>query len=676
MTKYLTLAIVFFSLQLFAQKNTELLSATIIGSGSPKYNTERAGPSVLISYKNTKILVDMGNGAQANLSKHNTKTRELNGILFTHHHLDHNEEFIPIFIQSLLGGKNFIIAGPKPTSNLVNSTLNIYKEDIEYRLSKSKRTLNSVKSNYTVKNLNGEESFTIGDIKITCTQVNHSITTLAYRFEAGGNSIVISGDLSYSESLPKLAKNADFLIIDSGGAIELGSKRTGNVNRQNTNNTGKKDRAHVNLDESSRMAKEANVKNLVLTHFNFTKVDEDATTTQIRQNYFGTVLYAEDLMTLPYANNLHTHDNGETHTHEASLERLFSNECVVELNEKNMVSITEDRINDLRIIKANSIPNHAVGKFPTQGNPNTISEQNKIYRIDLTPEIAKTKTYVYDLGIDKGRPNYVFGVAINGVKIEPSANEFFKNTITNEPNYEWTLEPLSDEVNLGEDCNNAHVQPNGEYHYHGTPTGLVSKFDEKTMNLVGWAADGFPMYHKVGYKDAMNPKSEIIELKSSYRIKKGERPGDGISAPNGAYSGMYVGDYEYDENYGDLDACNGRTGVTPEFPNGTYYYVVSDDFPSASRCFVGTPSNDFKVGGNRNQPTQQGNRQQANRQRPNVSQNENAQPNFTNMLQRMDANKDGKISKQEAKGNLLENFDIRDTNKDGYITENELGRRN
>jgi len=53
---------VFFGTQLFAQENNEHITATIIGSGSPKFNIECSGPSVLIAYKNTQILVDMGNG--------------------------------------------------------------------------------------------------------------------------------------------------------------------------------------------------------------------------------------------------------------------------------------------------------------------------------------------------------------------------------------------------------------------------------------------------------------------------------------------------------------------------------------------------------------------------------------------------------------------------------------
>ena len=33
--------------------------------------------------------------------------------------------------------------------------------------------------------------------------------------------------------------------------------------------------------------------------------------------------------------------------------------------------------------------------------------------------------------------------------------------------------------------------------------------------------------------------------------------------------GTFTSDYQYVANSGDLDECNGRTGVTPEYPAGT-----------------------------------------------------------------------------------------------------------
>ena len=86
-------------------------------------------------------------------------------------------------------------------------------------------------------------------------------------------------------------------------------------------------------------------------------------------------------------------------------------------------------------------------------------------------------------------------------------------------------------------------------------------------------------------------------MSSSYNLKAGSRPGDGITAPCGAYDGVYVNDYEYVAEGGTLDEANGRSGVTPEYPGGTYYYVITDEFPGIPRYFKGTPSNDFRIGG-------------------------------------------------------------------------------
>lgn len=341
--------------------------------------------------------------------------------------------------------------------------------------------------------------------------------------------------------------------------------------------------------------------------------------------------------------------------------------CTTTLAQKNEVSIQTK--GDSRIITANAIPNHKVGAFPNSGNPNTISEQKKKYNIPLNPKKASKLTSVSADGFGKGFPAYEFGVALNGVKLEPTAAEFFGGRSQN-MNSEWALEALSTAVNLGDDCNNAHVQPTGEYHYHGTPSELVKNVKGKSMSQVGWAADGFPIYYKYGYKDPMDISSEVVSLISSYQLKQGTRPGDGKTAPDGKYDGTYVRDFEFIEGLGDLDIANGRFGITPEFPEGTYYYVITDDFPSLPRYFVGTPSKDFAVGGGilgnggrRMARNRFGGDNRGNRRQP---------PTFKEILKMMDANGDKKISKKEARGPLKEHFARVDTNKDGFITEKEL----
>ena len=69
---------------------------------------------------------------------------------------------------------------------------------------------------------------------------------------------------------------------------------------------------------------------------------------------------------------------------------------------------------------------------------------------------------------------------------------------------------------------------------------------------VGWAADGFPILYKFGPDE----NGVMKELQPSFQLKQGERPGDGIEAPCGPYTGKYTNDYEYVIGAGNLDEWN------------------------------------------------------------------------------------------------------------------------
>ena len=297
-------------------------------------------------------------------------------------------------------------------------------------------------------------------------------------------------------------------------------------------------------------------------------------------------------------NNSDTDDSGCESDQVLDSSRGACNETLVFTNSYNeTISGTN------RIISSNSIPEHMVGKFgmgPGSLNPNAISEQNETYTITMNPMEASSLTSLLSttgMGPNAG-PQYSFGVLLNGVELDPVAAEPFPHEGAMSPNvnWEWNLEALN--VNLGLDCNSAHVQPTGKYHYHGSPVLFLESLNMPTnaMTLIGYAADGFPIYYKYGYSDASDANSTIIEMSSSYQLKSGIREGDGITAPCGTYDGVYSNDYEYVSDLGTLDEANGRTGITPEYPSGTYYYVITDEFPSIPRVFKGTPSNDFRIG--------------------------------------------------------------------------------
>jgi len=231
---------------------------------------------------------------------------------------------------------------------------------------------------------------------------------------------------------------------------------------------------------------------------------------------------------------------------------------------------------DYRVFRANGLPDHEPGDFPNRNNPNRISAQSYTFRVPLAPQTNATS---------RDARHGWFGVALNGVPFEPGTGEFWNGQ------REWNYEAKSGFIDLGLDGSNAHVQPTGAYHYHGLPTRLMDKLggDGKKMLLVGYAADGFPIYTSYGHSNATNATSALKKMRSSWQIKNGERSG----GPGGKHDGRFTADHEYVSGSGDLDECNGRFGVTPEYPQGIYHYYITDEFPQLSRAWRGTPDASF-----------------------------------------------------------------------------------
>ena len=260
-----------------------------------------------------------------------------------------------------------------------------------------------------------------------------------------------------------------------------------------------------------------------------------------------------------------------------------------EFNDSPSVSYTSSAqwscVDGQRELVANGIPDHEVGEFPNSGNPNTITVQE----VSASYSLAPVET---DASTSLGGPSGPTGYVLNGVKIDAATAGSCDNSgddcslIDNSGS--WSIEALGHtSFNFGTDDNNAHVQPGGVYHYHGMPEGFVAKQggNNTTMTIIGWAADGFPIYARYGYSIASDSSSELKSITGSYQLKSevsSSRPSTEVYA-----LGTFAQDWEYIDGSGDLDECNGRVGVTPEFPNGIYHYYATDTYPYFQRCVTG-----------------------------------------------------------------------------------------
>jgi hypothetical protein len=238
-----------------------------------------------------------------------------------------------------------------------------------------------------------------------------------------------------------------------------------------------------------------------------------------------------------------------------------------------------------RTLSSNGIPDHEVGEFPNAGNPNHIYEQSISAELSLAPIETEQATTM-------GGPAGVLGYVLNGVKIDAGTGGTCDDSgvscdLASQVG-SWSIEALGQtSFNFGTDDNNAHVQPNGEYHYHGIPEGFVTLQggNSDTMTLIAWAADGFPIYARYGYSIASDSTSALKNMEGSYQYVttvSTSRPSTNLY-PLGTFSQ----DWEYVAGSGDLDECNGRVGATPEFPEGIYHYYATDTYPYFQRCVKG-----------------------------------------------------------------------------------------
>jgi len=112
-----------------------------------------------------------------------------------------------------------------------------------------------------------------------------------------------------------------------------------------------------------------------------------------------------------------------------------------------------------------------------------------------------------------------------------------------------------------------------------------TKLDSTTHSpIIGWAYDGYPIYGMYTWDQNM----DLVATTSSYGVERTQEGGDQ------GYNG--IDDWNYVNGMGDLDECNGRWGPTPEYPDGTYYYV-STPLSGSTDLVTDTDGNDVPMVG-------------------------------------------------------------------------------
>lgn len=219
------------------------MKLTILGSGTNVHPT-RAAAGYLVQTDRI-LLLDFGPRTLKNLMALGVNRHAIRHILFSHFHADHFADFIPFFFDAVFHSRvvgrrpDLTIVGPRGTRRVIGAILTHFPGFREACFTTTIREMT-------------DRTFTIGRTRITALTVEHSrrLHCLGYRIEYGGKVLAYSGDAMYCPSLIRLCQNADVAVLDCSFPMQ----------RQETPN-------HLHAGDCGRVAQEAGVKRLILSHF-------------------------------------------------------------------------------------------------------------------------------------------------------------------------------------------------------------------------------------------------------------------------------------------------------------------------------------------------------------------------------------------------------------------------
>ncbi|MGA1863936.1 MAG: MBL fold metallo-hydrolase [bacterium] len=244
------------------------MKLVVLGSGTCVPSLKRHSPGYYLNVLNKEILIDCGSGTLFQLEKAGKSYKSIDAIFITHMHPDHISDLVPL-IQALIATpgfkreKDILIAGP-------NGLKGFYERCIASFIRRLKT--------FQCKLVEIKDRLDMDSLFVFSTKTVHTEESIAYRFEAEGKSVVITGDCDFDKSLIKFTEDADLVVIDCSFPDSL------------------KVKGHMTSKECGFIANSARVKILLLSHIYPTMYPDNIRLMECSRVFSGDVRLAEDLL--------------------------------------------------------------------------------------------------------------------------------------------------------------------------------------------------------------------------------------------------------------------------------------------------------------------------------------------------------------------------------------------
>jgi ribonuclease BN (tRNA processing enzyme) len=245
-------------------------------------------------------IVDCGDGVARQLAIAGVPLTRIRSIFITHHHSDHNADYGNLILLAWTAGLRTRVDtwGPPPLQRMTALFFEMNSYDIETRIADEGRPpLAPLVHAHELQK--GGLVMQDENVRVRAAVVHHPpvAPAFAYRFDAPDRSIVISGDTSPTASLIELADGADVLVHEAMfvPGVERMVARVPNAPALRRSILSH----HTTAEDAGRVAREAGVKMLVLSHLvpaDDPEISEQMWIDSARKHFDGEIVVGKDLL--------------------------------------------------------------------------------------------------------------------------------------------------------------------------------------------------------------------------------------------------------------------------------------------------------------------------------------------------------------------------------------------
>jgi len=288
--------------------------------GGPNYTATRGEAANAVIVDGQPYLVDCGYGTLAALKKAAVNHRQIARIFLTHLHDDHTADLAALLNRQWTDGRTepVTVTGPSGTRRMVEAAVAFGEANAAIRLVDEARTVKpadmfrgqDIEATAAPREVYRDERVTVRSVENTHfpaeSKQKMPYRSVAYRIDARNRSFVVSGDTAYSSGLVALAKGAEILICEAIDVVAMRKAFDGMVARgmyaDNPEGVWRHIVAtHTPLEDAGRMASEAGVRTLVLTHLVPGALDtlpDEGYLAAARKTFNGRIVVGRDLLSL------------------------------------------------------------------------------------------------------------------------------------------------------------------------------------------------------------------------------------------------------------------------------------------------------------------------------------------------------------------------------------------